>query len=201
MPFSFESTAGRADRNPGGLSRILGRTKLLAALLSFALLPHPVPILGSIPSVSYGALLSWNPSPSPTVAGYHLYYGTASGIYTANLVLGNLTSTTVAGLSSGVTYYFAMTSYDANGVESSFSNEASFVPGTPALQLLAASAGQVVVNLSGQIGSTYAVQASQDLMTWTTIGTVTIGAGGASSFTDINAANFPQRFYRTQAEP
>jgi len=36
---------------------------------------------------------------------------------------------------------------------------------------------------------------------WTVIGTVTVGAGGSLNFADTNAANFPQRFYRTQAIP
>jgi hypothetical protein len=38
----------------------------------------------------------------------------------------------------------------------------------------------------------------QDSTVWTVIGSVTVGAGGLLDFTGTNAANFPQRFYRTQ---
>ena len=56
---------------------------------------------------------------------------------------------------------------------------------------------QVVLTVTGQIGHTYDIQATQDFTTWTVIGTVTVGAGGSLDFTDTNAASFPKRFYRT----
>jgi hypothetical protein len=55
-----------------------------------------------------------------------VHYGLQSGAYTASLDVGLVTTTTVAGLSSGQTYYFAVTAYDrTDGVESAVSNEVS----------------------------------------------------------------------------
>lgn len=201
MPLNDERIPSRTHLKLGGPDRIISLTRVLAGLLCFALVHHPVAALGASAAGQHSVVLSWNPSTSPVVAGYHLYYGTASGDYTQNLVLGNVTSATIGGLLGGVTYYFAMTAYDTNGVESGFSNEVSFTPGAPTMQLVAVSAGQCVLSMSGSIGATYAVEATQDFMTWTNLGTITIGSGGTGSFADATAANYPQRFYRTQAQP
>ncbi len=71
--------------------------------------------------------LAWDPpADTSTVAGYKLHYGTASGVYDKVLDAGNSTSITVTGLQPGVTYYFAATSYNSGGTESTYSNEVSF---------------------------------------------------------------------------
>jgi hypothetical protein len=67
--------------------------------------------------------LGWDPSPDPNVAGYALYYGTASGVYTTRLDAGTNTLLEVAGLQEGQTYYFVVTAYDAVGNESAPSGE------------------------------------------------------------------------------
>jgi hypothetical protein len=75
--------------------------------------------------------LAWSPSPSAGVDGHllyygTLYYGTQSGAYTVSLDVGPVTTTTVTGLSSGQTYYFAVTAYNrTDGIESAVSNEVS----------------------------------------------------------------------------
>src|ERR1700690_1087551 len=71
--------------------------------------------------------LTWNPSAAPIVAGDNVYYGGTSGIYTNEISVGNSTNTTVSRLISGDTYYFAVTAYTTNGIESSFSSEISFL--------------------------------------------------------------------------
>jgi len=77
--------------------------------------------------------LAWDPSsPETGVAGYNVYYGVASRVYTNIVTAGNATNATVSGLVEGQTYYFAATAYDSIGTESDFSNEVSYsVPGTP----------------------------------------------------------------------
>ena len=71
------------------------------------------------------ATLAWDPS-TGNVGGYRLYYGQTSGNYMSNINTGNQTSHTVAGLTAGITYYFAVTAYDsADTIESGFSNEVS----------------------------------------------------------------------------
>ncbi len=69
--------------------------------------------------------LAWVPSVS-MVDGYWLYYGPASGNYTARIDVGPVTTYTVTGLVSGQTYYFAVAAYDrTDGSESVKSNEVS----------------------------------------------------------------------------
>jgi hypothetical protein len=69
--------------------------------------------------------LSWNPSTSTNVVGYKIYMGTTSGVYSSSSSVGNVTTFTVTNLAFGTTYYFAVTDYDTNGLESDFSNEVS----------------------------------------------------------------------------
>jgi hypothetical protein len=55
---------------------------------------------------------------------------------------------------------------------------------------------QFILTVAGQNGHTYDIQATQDFITWTVIGTITMGASGSLTFTDTNAASFSKRFYR-----
>jgi PKD repeat protein len=72
------------------------------------------------------AMLAWDANTEPTLGGYQLYYGQASGNYTANVDVGKQTSYTLSNLQDGATYYFAVTAYDsARTTESGFSNEVS----------------------------------------------------------------------------
>ena len=68
--------------------------------------------------------LAWDASVS-MVDGYWLYYGPASGSYTARIDVGTATTYTITGLASGQTYYFAVTAYNSSGKESSLSPEIS----------------------------------------------------------------------------
>jgi fibronectin type III domain protein len=79
----------------------------------------------SSPPSSSAATLTWNPDTSTNLAGYKLYVGTASGVYSSSISLGNVTSYTVPNLLIGNTYYFAVTAYNNSGIESGFSNEVS----------------------------------------------------------------------------
>jgi hypothetical protein len=83
--------------------------------------------------------LAWDASVS-MVDGYWLYYGPASGSYTARIDVGTATTYTITGLASSQTYYFAVTAYDrTDDVESSFSNEVGLT--LPSTQPLPASGG------------------------------------------------------------
>jgi fibronectin type 3 domain-containing protein len=73
------------------------------------------------------ATLAWDAVTAPSLQGYRVYYGTFSGRYLQSpgqgLPVGNDTTTyQVTGLSTGATYYFAVTAYDLEG-ESDYSNE------------------------------------------------------------------------------
>ncbi len=75
--------------------------------------------------------LSWNRNVEMDVTGYRVHYGTVSHTYTLTQDAGNVLTTTVANLTTGTLYYFAVTAYNALGVESNYSNEVSYRPTAP----------------------------------------------------------------------
>ena len=71
--------------------------------------------------------LAWDPNTEPDLAGYKLYYGLGSRVYTKVVDVGDQTSYTVGSLDAGKTYYFAVTAYNTSGYISDYSNEVSCV--------------------------------------------------------------------------
>jgi hypothetical protein len=67
--------------------------------------------------------LAWDANTEPELGGYKLYYGTAAQAYSQVINVGKNTQVTVSNLSQGVTYFFAVTAYNLQGVESDYSNE------------------------------------------------------------------------------
>src|SRR6266513_1115585 len=63
------------------------------------------------------ATLAWDAVTAQILSGYRIYYGTAPGTYLQSagqgLHVGNVTTYTVTGLTSGTRYYFAVAAYDA----------------------------------------------------------------------------------------
>ena len=78
-----------------------------------------------ITTSSNQATLTLSPSASASLSGYDVYVGTVSGQYNQKFNAGDVTTYTVGNLSSGTTYYFAVTSYDSSVDESPYSNEVS----------------------------------------------------------------------------
>jgi len=75
--------------------------------------------------------LSWDASSGdPLVAGFKVYSGTASGVYTQSHDVGNTTTATESNLQDGVTYYFAVAAYDMLGAESPISGEVAYEDGS-----------------------------------------------------------------------
>jgi hypothetical protein len=192
------------------MNTFLKRQRQLASdmMQRFSTITGPVKLLGSlvvctafVASVQAQAnvTLAWNPIADPLVAGFNVYYGGTSGVYTNEINVGTNTSVTISNLTMGATYYFASTTYTADEAESAFSSEVSYTVPTPppAVQLAVTSAQQFNLTVTGLNGHTYDIQASQDLVNWTVIGTVTPDASGSATFTDTNATSFPSRFYRT----
>jgi hypothetical protein len=156
--------------------------------------------LGASPLLQTSVTLAWDPSTAPTVVGYRLYVGGVSGVYTNEIDVGSATAATAPGLTVGTTYFFAVTAYNALGVESPFSGEISYVVPPPApqpttLQIHAGPDGRVVSGTGGS-GKSYDVLATQDLVSWKAIGTVTADAGGSFQFTDPVGNGYSSRFYR-----
>ncbi len=67
--------------------------------------------------------ISWLSNSDNDLAGYRVYYGTGTRNYQHYIDVGALTNAAIDGLSEGVTYYFAVTAYDASGNESAYSAE------------------------------------------------------------------------------
>lgn len=67
--------------------------------------------------------LAWDANTDPDVAGYMIYYGFAARDYDYVVDVGDQTTFTLSGLKDGHTYYFAVTAYDTEDLESDFSNE------------------------------------------------------------------------------
>jgi len=117
--------------------------------------------------------LAWDHSPggSNVIAGYRVYWGPASAVYTNLVAVGYVTNATVKPLVPGVLYFFAATALDKGGLESEFSNEVSYrAPGPPppALTMLSAE-----------------VQRSTNLVDWVTVTNVPliyIGTTNGTSF-------------------
>jgi hypothetical protein len=99
---------------------------------------HPLPIILSFFFLVFfcqspdchAVTLTWAANdPIENVTGYKIYYGSASGQYSAFKDVGNVTSceleNVIATLEDGKTYYLAATAYSATS-ESSFSSEISY---------------------------------------------------------------------------
>jgi Abnormal spindle-like microcephaly-assoc'd, ASPM-SPD-2-Hydin len=80
-------------------------------------------VTGTGVAQQYSVNLSWNASTSSAVAGYNVYRGTTAGVYSKiNASLDPSTTYTDGSVASGVTYYYAATTVNSSGAESSYSS-------------------------------------------------------------------------------
>jgi hypothetical protein len=71
--------------------------------------------------------LTWDPSTSGMLTGYHLCWGTESGVYTfTNTYPKQQITGVISNLAPNQVYYFAVQAFAKNGIVSPFSNETSF---------------------------------------------------------------------------
>jgi Fibronectin type III domain len=89
-----------------------------------------MPFTAKAGPVTKSVTVAWNPGGGP-VAGYNIYYGNQSRIYTNVVSTGATRSATIPDLTTGKTYFFAATSVDSSGVESDLSAEASYAMPSP----------------------------------------------------------------------
>jgi fibronectin type 3 domain-containing protein len=109
-----------------------------------------------------GARLEWDPVLDADLAGYKVYVGTNSDQYFRSIDVGNTLQWNIAGLNERTTYYFALTAYDAEPLESAFSDEVFYT--TP--NLPPSPPGGVRVNTNAFVMK---VESSPDLSTWGTV--------------------------------
>ena len=116
-------------------------------------------------SGAISVILEWDPNTETDLEGYKVYYNTGSGGPPYNgtgavegsspVDVKNVTTFTLTGLSNVESYYFVVTAYDTEGLESGYSNEVS-VGASPNNAVPVANAGPyqkvaegTVVRLSG----------------------------------------------------
>lgn len=75
--------------------------------------------------------LQWSEANDARLRGYYLYYGKTPGLYTRRKTLDQMNRFIFDNLNVGETYYFALTTYDANGNESQYTNEVAVIVGEP----------------------------------------------------------------------
>ena len=129
--------------------------------------------------------LAWNASSDTAVTGYKLYWGTQAGQYALLADVGKSVSQVVSDLQSGTSYHFAATAYNAQGVESNYSNEVSYkVPTTtctysitPTSKTFAEAGGSGSVGVTTQTGCSWTASSPA---TWIQI---TSGASGTGNGT------------------
>ena len=117
--------------------------------------------------------LAWDPSPSPAVSGYRVYWGTNTRSYQFVTNAGLVLTQSVVLVHRG-RWFFAATAYDTNGLESDFSSEVSWEskPAPPVM------AGKAWVRLTPVFGRS---------TNWVSWGSVT---GEATWFPATNQAEF-----------
>ena len=122
--------------------------------------------------------LAWDANSEPNIAGYKVYYGTASRVYNWYFDVGKVTTYSVTGLTDGSTYYFAATAYDTSGVESTYSSEVSYNSCTysisPTTAQLAQQGGTGTVQVSTQAGCRWTASSGAS---WFTITSGSQGTG------------------------
>jgi hypothetical protein len=109
---------------------------------------------------------------------------------------------TVPSLGNGLTL-FAVVNGGTNSLDFNSQNnvmQATIQPNIAVVNVLLGpvtllSGGVLQVSMMGLAGQTYLIQASTDLVNWTTLTTLTL-TNGTGQFTDPATASYPQRFYR-----
>ena len=165
-----------------------------------------------------GVKLQWDANSEPGVAGYKLYYGTTSGTYTHVFDAGHSTTANVPDVVAGLTYYFAVTAYDADGYESVPSSEVSATAPWPSalaatplpwpadqqrlpqglkagISLTPATGRFFSLDVFGPEQSAVTVYATVDFRSWDVLGTVP-NPTGFLKIEDVDTPKYDRRYYR-----
>jgi hypothetical protein len=174
-----------------------------AMLIAFFAVSSSIPCLASPNPAPASVTLAWDASPGQEVVDYKVYYGPTAGTYNQLVDVGSSTNATISGLEPGAQYFFAATATDAVGLESSFSNEIAYtVPlGIGRIELVLDPSRGLVLKGAGQIGRTYYIQASQDLVTWQVVNTVSLGQSDTFEVLNPVPSSYQTCFIRLSLNP
>ena len=159
---------------------------MMSTILLLTVLSAPKPI---------SVTLAWDPSPSPEVIGYRIYYGNSTRTY-ANIVdVGNVLTAKVESLKSRTEYFFAATAYADNGLESDFSNEAVYTTPTfrPTMKL-----ENTVLSFQSPPGDQWLIEETWDFINWRGLQTAAPLDGVVTVPLEFKE---PMRFFRAQLLP
>ena len=130
---SFDAATGKLSGTPGNAD--VGTTQNIVISVTDGTNTVSLPAFDitvtSAVATTGTASLSWLPptentdgSPLTNLQGYKIYYGTTPGVYPNVITIDNpgISSYVVENLSENNTYYFVLTAYNTNGVESSYSD-------------------------------------------------------------------------------
>ena len=142
--------------------------------------------------------IAWDASQSTGVAGYTVYRGTTSGVYTNTYDTGTNLALTLTGLPEGQTNYFKVVAYNAARMTGTMSSELSYiVPGVVRVSAPAKAGNPASICFPVAVAHTYSIQASTDLSVWATIYTTTSCTSNAwVTYQDPQTSAFPHRYYR-----
>ncbi len=173
----------------------------------YTLITNTTPVIQVTPgSMTYGTVLTGTSETNSIMvknAGSGMLTGTASVAAPFSVVSGGSYSLG-AGQTQAVTVVFSPTvasNYSQTVTLTGGGGTNAIVSGSVSttlakVQLQVTPVKQFVLTVAGQTGHVYDIQATQDFITWTVIGAVTMGTSGSLNFTDTNAASFSRRFYR-----
>ena len=176
-----------AVKIPAAYSRIAFIALLLITMVAATL--H----IGAESAQAAQAGLSWtapttntNGTPITDLAGYKLHIGNASRSYQQKIDVGKLTNYSVANLTDGSTYYFALTAYNSAGQESAYSTEASKTfPALATTHTITASSGS-----GGKITALNNTRINTAISGTTTITSVTVTHAASQAFSIAPAAGY-----------
>jgi len=143
------------------------------------------------------ATVAWSASSDPSVAGYCIYAQADNSTTLIRVDVGKSIKATLDGLKEGMTYTFTVKAYNSAGAESSASNAAKVVVPVPLQLLDPAANGTQRLQYPAAPGHSYEIQASTDLVNWTTLSQTGVATTYAwTVYQDLQSTAFPARYYR-----
>jgi hypothetical protein len=171
------------------------RTRSFLAAFSVAVLTMAMP---TALQAERSVTLAWNPSPSTAVAGYFVYAWEENAESPIKIDARNDSHALVAGLKEGLSYTFQVTAYNAYHLESSPSEGLRYRVPVPLRMIQSGGAtGSSRIQFPAAPGRWYELQASTDLVSWTTIWQTGMANNYSwMEYQDPRSRYYSRRFYR-----